>query len=79
MSGQRCLKQTVRLSCRIRKTGRRDFGPATLLIRHANREQMLEAARNLEGHLTATIHGTEEDLRSFGDPAADSRTRLGGW
>ena len=38
------------------------FGPATLLVRHANREQILEAARNFEGHLTATIHGTEEDL-----------------
>jgi len=38
------------------------FGPATLLIHYASANQMLEAARSLEGHLTATILGTEEDL-----------------
>ena len=43
------------------------FGPATLLFRHSNRDEALEAARNLEGHLTATIHGTEQDLREFSD------------
>jgi NADP-dependent aldehyde dehydrogenase len=53
------------------------FGPATLLVRHANREQMLEAARNFEGHLTATIHGTEEDLRSFGDLIAILENKAG--
>jgi len=41
------------------------FGPTTLLIRHSNWDEVLEAARNLEGHLTATIHGTEQDLREF--------------
>jgi alpha-ketoglutaric semialdehyde dehydrogenase len=53
------------------------FGPATLLVRHANREQMLEAARNFEGHLTATIHGTEEDLRNFGDLIAILENKAG--
>src|SRR6202046_221494 len=53
------------------------FGPATLLVRHANREQILEAARNFEGHLTATIHGTEEDLRSFGDLIAILENKAG--
>jgi len=43
------------------------FGPATLLIHHSSRDQVLEAARNLEGHLTATIHGTEQDLDDFAD------------
>lgn len=38
------------------------FGPATLLIHCTSASQMLEAARALEGHLTATILGTEEDL-----------------
>ena len=59
------------------------FGPATLLVRHANREQMLEAARNFEGHLTATIHGTEEDLRRFWrfncDPREQSRQTFDQW
>jgi 2,5-dioxopentanoate dehydrogenase len=43
------------------------FGPSTLLIRYASKEQILEAARSLHGHLTATIHGTEEDLREFSE------------
>jgi 2,5-dioxopentanoate dehydrogenase len=43
------------------------FGPSTLLISYSNKEQILEAARNLEGHLTAAIHGTEEDLREFSE------------
>lgn len=43
------------------------FGPTTLLVRHSTRDQILEIARALEGHLTATIHGTEADLRDFAD------------
>src|ERR1017187_10348750 len=43
------------------------FGPTTLLVRHCSRDQVLAIARGLEGHLTATIHGTEEDLREFAD------------
>jgi 2,5-dioxopentanoate dehydrogenase len=43
------------------------FGPTTLLVRHCSREQLLAIARGLEGHLTATIHGTEDDLREFAD------------
>jgi len=53
------------------------FGPSTLLITHAAREQLLEVARRLEGHLTATIHGTEEDLRDYADLLAILETRVG--
>jgi 2,5-dioxopentanoate dehydrogenase len=53
------------------------FGPSTLLIRYSNKEQILEAARNLEGHLTATIHGTEEDLHEFGELVAILETKVG--
>lgn len=38
------------------------FGPSTLVVQCNSRMQMLEAARNLEGQLTATIHGTPEEL-----------------
>jgi len=41
------------------------FGPSTLLVRHSTRDQLLAAARGLEGHLTATVHGTEQDLQGF--------------
>jgi 2,5-dioxopentanoate dehydrogenase len=43
------------------------FGPATLVVRHSSHAQALELARNLGGHLTATIHGTEADLHEFSD------------
>jgi NADP-dependent aldehyde dehydrogenase len=53
------------------------FGPATLLVRHSSREQVLEIARSLEGHLTATIHGTEQDLREFADLIAILEGKVG--
>lgn len=53
------------------------FGPSTLLIRYTNKRQILEAARNLEGHLTATIHGTEEDLREFSELISILENKVG--
>jgi 2,5-dioxopentanoate dehydrogenase len=53
------------------------FGPTTLLVRHTNREQVIEIARGLEGHLTATIHGTERDLRDFADLVAILEGKVG--
>jgi len=53
------------------------FGPATLLVTHANRSQLLEIARGLEGHLTATIHGSEADLTEYGDLLDILRNRVG--
>ena len=38
------------------------FGPTTLLVHYGAVEQLVEAARGLHGHLTATLQGTEEDL-----------------
>jgi 2,5-dioxopentanoate dehydrogenase len=43
------------------------FGPTTLLVAYNGREEMLAAAEALEGHLTATIHGTEQDLAAHRD------------
>ncbi|HZP17769.1 MAG TPA: aldehyde dehydrogenase (NADP(+)) [Terriglobales bacterium] len=53
------------------------FGPSTLLVRHSGREELLEIARRLEGHLTATIHGTSEDLSEFRDLIAILETKVG--
>ncbi|WP_238398366.1 aldehyde dehydrogenase (NADP(+)) [Edaphobacter sp. 12200R-103] len=38
------------------------FGPTTLLIEYGEKDDLVAAAERLHGHLTATIHGTEEDL-----------------
>jgi alpha-ketoglutaric semialdehyde dehydrogenase len=47
--------------------GHEVFGPSTLVVQRCRREDLLKIARHLEGHLTATIHGTEEDLRDWTD------------
>lgn len=53
------------------------FGPTTLLVHHSNRDQVHAIARALEGHLTATIHGTEQDLRDFADLIAILENKVG--
>lgn len=53
------------------------FGPTTLLVRHGSRDQLLAIARSLDGHLTATIHGTEDDLHEFADLIAILETKVG--
>ncbi len=53
------------------------FGPTTLLVRHSTRDEVLAIARGLEGHLTATIHGTEQDLREFADMIAILENKVG--
>ena len=41
------------------------FGPSSILVKGNGKQDLLEAAANLEGHLTATVHGTEEDLQEY--------------
>ena len=53
------------------------FGPSTLLVKYSNREQLLELARGLEGHLTATLHGTEQDLADSRDLIEILETKVG--
>jgi len=53
------------------------FGPTTILVRHSSRAQVLAVARGLEGHLTATIHGTDQDLRDFADLISILETKVG--
>ena len=40
------------------------FGPSSIVFRCQSTDQMVEYARSLDGHLTATIHGTDEDLKN---------------
>jgi len=53
------------------------FGPSTLVIQWESREQMLAAARALEGQLTATLHGTPEDLAANRDLIAILESKAG--
>jgi len=42
-----------------------------------NCEELLKIARSLEGHLTATIHGTQKDLHEFADLIAILEQKFG--
>jgi 2,5-dioxopentanoate dehydrogenase len=53
------------------------FGPATLLVKYSHREQLTQIARNLEGQLTATIHGSEAELKSNAELVAILETKAG--
>jgi 2,5-dioxopentanoate dehydrogenase len=41
------------------------FGPASMVIPVTAKNDMLTIAENLSGHLTATVHGTEEELLEY--------------
>ena len=45
--------------------GEEVFGPSTVIVSCHSRRDFEEVARSLHGHLTATIHGTPEDLREY--------------
>lgn len=47
--------------------GEEIFGPASLSVKTSSKEEMLSIARNLCGHLTATVHGTEKELAEYQD------------
>lgn len=43
------------------------FGPSTLLVSAQQKADLLAIAEQLEGHLTATLHATDEDLKEYQD------------
>jgi NADP-dependent aldehyde dehydrogenase len=53
------------------------FGPATLLVRCGTRDELERAARAMDGHLTATVHGTDADLKEFAPLIAILEERVG--
>ena len=53
------------------------FGPSTLVVHSSSTDDLLTAARRLEGHLTATILGTEEDLAANRELVEVLETKVG--
>ena len=41
------------------------FGPASIAVTTAGKKEMIEIAKKLSGHLTATVHGTEDELAEY--------------
>ncbi len=53
------------------------FGPSTLHVAAQNKEELLALARQLDGHLTATLHATDDDLREYADLIAILERKVG--
>ncbi len=53
------------------------FGPATIIVTCGTTEELERAARELPGQLTATIHGTEEDLHAHQKLVAILQQKVG--
>jgi 2,5-dioxopentanoate dehydrogenase len=53
------------------------FGPATLVVRYADREELVALIRGLEGQLTATLHASEAELSRFADLIAILERKAG--
>ena len=53
------------------------FGPSTIIITAADKEQLLEVASSLTGHLTATVHCTPKELEGYTDLVSLLETKVG--
>jgi NADP-dependent aldehyde dehydrogenase len=53
------------------------FGPATVVVRCGSPADLETIARSMEGHLTATVHGTPEDLKDHAGLVALLETKVG--
>jgi NADP-dependent aldehyde dehydrogenase len=68
-----CLASPTLLCCNVRTLidnpvlSDELFGPSVLVVLCQSKEEMQAAAVNLQGQLTASVHGTEEDFDAFRD------------
>ena len=60
-----------------RRLGEELFGPSTLVVTGRSKQDLERIARSLEGHLTATIHGTPDDLEEYRGLVAILQTKVG--
>ncbi len=53
------------------------FGPVSTIIRCSNRSDLIEAVKDLAGSLTASIHGTPDDLLDYRDLIHELENKVG--
>jgi NADP-dependent aldehyde dehydrogenase len=53
------------------------FGPSTVIVSAGSKDELMKVAGGLQGHLTATIHGTNDDLHEFQDLIGVLQTKVG--
>jgi 2,5-dioxopentanoate dehydrogenase len=53
------------------------FGPSAIIVRGKSEEDLMRAAESMPGSLTATLHGTPEDLKNYRKLVALLETKAG--
>ncbi|OGT36140.1 MAG: 2,5-dioxovalerate dehydrogenase [Gammaproteobacteria bacterium RIFCSPHIGHO2_12_FULL_37_14] len=53
------------------------FGPCSVVVSCESKARMCDLARSLEGHLAASVHGTERDFEEYADLLSILRTKVG--
>lgn len=71
------LKTTVETALKNPDILEEVFGPSTVGVVADDKAQILDFAKNLKGHLTATIYGTPEDLAEYADLVQILTTKVG--
>lgn len=61
----RLLKTDFQFFMKNRELSEEVFGPCSLLVVANDKREVLELAKNLGGHLTATVHATTNDLEKY--------------
>lgn len=61
------FKTTADTFTKVKELSEEIFGPTSIIVEADSKEKILEVARNLSGHITATVHGTENDLLAYAD------------
>jgi NADP-dependent aldehyde dehydrogenase len=62
---------------RHHEIGEEVFGPSTVVVRCGSRDELERVARQLEGQLTVTVHGTATDLEQYGSLIAILEQKAG--
>jgi 2,5-dioxopentanoate dehydrogenase len=62
---------------RHQQVGEEVFGPSTVVVRCGSRDELESVAQQLEGQLTATIHGTPADLNEYASLVSILEQRAG--
>tara|TARA_R110000868_G_scaffold264879_1_gene523513 strand:- start:29647 stop:31188 length:1542 start_codon:yes stop_codon:yes gene_type:complete len=66
-SSPRIFKTSIDNYMKNHSLSEENFGPSSVLVEVKSKESILEAAKNLEGHLTATIFGTAADFLEYSE------------
>ena len=53
------------------------FGPSSIIVSADQKSQLMEIAEQLDGHLTATLHGTDDELEEYADLIAILEQKVG--